>query len=76
MRVEDSGDTPAAGNLFHPSVTAMENPGTPDAVYLECVTSVVIGCGITRCEIVLVEAPGISIGSGVDAVAPTILGVE
>src|ERR1700687_5161692 len=39
-------------------------------------TDIVIGGGIAGGEVVLVEAAGIGIGTGVDTVAPTILGVE
>ncbi len=76
MRVENPGDTPAAGNLFQPCVIATENSGSVDSEQLKRMTGVIVRCGVAGCEVVLVEAAGISIRTGVYAVAPAILGIN
>jgi len=77
VRVKNSADAPAASDLFHPTLTAVENGRRPDAEELEGVPGVVIrGRKIACRQIKFIHASLIFIRAGVHGPAEAVLGIE
>src|SRR3984957_4583039 len=73
--IEDAAERPAASDLFHPTITAVEEDRLPHAKDLERLADVVVAASIIQ---VLVERIGLlrkRSGTGVHALRPGELGV-
>src|SRR5260370_30487238 len=73
--IEDAAEGPAAGDLFHPTVAAVEEDRLVQAIELERFANVVVAAAVIQAEFVRVRLLGIRRGARVHALGPGELAV-